>query len=128
MKTKTKVAGTSKPEVAKIMGTSKKVSSSKLAGLVSKKEASKPAPEAKEKKVKEKKAKGESSRATNYNFPKDCTSARDRKKFRTTVRKKMASFTDRLAEAKSGKSKESEKAINKELAAYKAEVYLNAEA
>ena len=117
---------TKTPMVGKIMGTSKKLSSSKLEGLVKNKKADKEESEGKKvKPKKEKKAKGESTRATNYNFPKGCDSAKDRKKFRTKVRKSLESFNNRLAEAKSGKGKESEKTINKELAAFKAEVYLS---
>jgi hypothetical protein len=128
MKKSVKVKATSKPTV--IMGATKKLPSNKLSDLL-KSKSSKADPEEevvkkKKKKSKEgKETKAASARASNYNFPADCTSAKDHKKFRTTVRKAMAKFEDRLADAKSGKSKESEKVIRKELATYSAEVYLS---
>jgi len=113
----------------KISGTTKKVSTSNLEEKVKAKAAASAEPaEGKKKKKKSKEGKGEAAqRASNYNFPKDCTSAKDRKKFRTTVRKKNAQFEDRYAEAKSGKSKENSKTVRKEWDAFKAEVYLNPE-
>ena len=128
MKTKEKVKVSSKPT---IMGTTKKVSSAKLGEMVKNKTEAAEGEVVKKKKKKKSKEGGESKgaaaqRASNYNFPKDATTAKDHKKFRTTVRKKIASFQDRLALAKSGKGKESEKTVRKELAAYQAEVYLSA--
>lgn len=121
---------TATAERPKIMGTTKKVKTSDLESKVKAKASAAPAEgeKKKKKKSKEGKEKGEATqRASNYNFPKDATSAKDRKKFRTTVRKTIAKFKDRLAEAKSGKSKESSKAIIKEMNAYKATVYLHPE-
>ena len=121
--------GTTKKAKLKIAGTTKKLSTSNLEEKVKAKAAASAEPaEGKKKKKKSKEGKGEATqRASNYNFPKDCTSAKDRKKFRTTVRKKNAQFADRYAEAKSGKSKENSKTVRKEWDAFKAEVYLNPE-
>ncbi len=115
----------------KIAGTSKKVSTSDLESKVKAKKATAEVEEGgeKKKKKKAKEGKGEATqRATNYNFPKDCTSAKDRKSFRTKARKTNAAFEDRYAEAKSGKSKEKSGTVRKEWDAWKAETYLNADA
>lgn len=130
MKTNTKKSEKVKSEKPSIIGASTKVSSSKLEGLVKKKKAEQEEPtEKKKKKSKEGKVKKEkgakTERATNYNFPADCTSPKDRKKFRTAVRKKNEQFENRLAEAKAGTSKEKESTINKEWAEYKSTVYLS---
>lgn len=117
---------TTKKAPIKISGTTKKVSTSDLQAKVKAKAEVKGEPDKEKKKKKAKEGKGEATeRATNYNFPKDCTSAKDRKKFRTTVRKKNAQFEDRYAEAKLGKSKEKSGTVRKEWDAFKAEVYLN---
>jgi hypothetical protein len=114
-----------KPKV-KIMGTSKKVSTSDLEQKVkAKADIAKDEGEIKKKKSKE--PKGEATqRASNYKFPKDAD-VKDRKKFRTSARKINQKFADRYAEAKSGKSKEKSGTVRKEWDAWKAETYLNPE-
>ena len=127
---KTKKKKTSQPAPNTIIGAKTKVTTSKIEALLKSKAEAAPAKKVKtadgEKPKKVKKEKGESQRASNYNFPKDCTSAKDRKKFRTTVRKKMAGFKDRLAIVKvGGKNEKAERSvILREMKAYKAEVYL----